>query len=259
MLMSRQGHKRWDKAVISGLENLRGLVHENFIPALERCGIILSRLLGIARFHDSRESIGFTAPQILKLMDIVSCLTVVAHNILLCVMDELEYFATFSVWLRLQIDQLASSTPSDELTEKEANMDNAKVLTYIQRYLVSSPLSLYFGDVTREDYARDEKLTEDGASLLEMLDKQLKRHEAGQPYMKALPHVDFLVNYLTSRANAVFREIAEAEKRGVRFGQPADISIGEKIWKQDLHLCPKRKSVSLLWPYYDGPNNFLTA
>jgi len=246
VLISQQGHKRWDKAVVSGLENLRSLVHENFIPALERCGIILSRLLGIARFHDSRESIGFTAAQITRLMDIVSSLTVVAHKILLSVMDELEHFTAFSGWLRLEIDKQASSTLGDELTEKEATMDNAKVLTYIQRYLVSSPLELYFGEVTREDYAKNQELVEDGASLLEMLDKQLKRQEAGQAYMKALPHIDFLVNYLISRANIVFRDIAEAEKRSVRFGQPTELSVGSKIWKQDVHLCSNSKNVSSL-------------
>ncbi|KAK0711407.1 anaphase-promoting complex, cyclosome, subunit 4-domain-containing protein [Lasiosphaeris hirsuta] len=235
--LAERGHKRWDKAVVSGLENLRSLIHENFLPALERCGIILSRLLGIARFHDSRESIGFTSAQISKLMDIVSCLTVVAHKVLLCVMDELDHFTAFSVWLRMEIDKQASSTINEDLTEKEANMDNAKVLAYIQRYLVSSPLALYFDEVTKEDYAKDQELTEAGPSLLELLDKQLKRQEAGQPFMRALPHIDFLVNYLTNRANTVFQDIAEAEKRSVRFGQAVEVSIGQKIWKQDLHMC----------------------
>ncbi|KAK3692238.1 anaphase-promoting complex, cyclosome, subunit 4-domain-containing protein [Podospora appendiculata] len=234
--LAERGHKRWDKAVASGLQNLRSLVHENFIPALERCGIILSRLLGIAHFHDSRESIGFTAAQISRLMDIVVCLTVVANNVLLTVMDELDHFTAFSAWLRLEIDKLASSTMSDELTEKEVTMDNGKVLSYIQQYLLSSPLALYFDEVTKEDYSKDLDLAEDGSSLLEMLEKQLKRQESGLTYMKALPHIDFLVTYLTSRANTVFHDIAEAEKRNVRFGQSTEVSIGEKIWRHDLHV-----------------------
>ncbi|KAK4650360.1 hypothetical protein QC762_706750 [Podospora pseudocomata] len=239
-VVAERGHKRWDKAVLSGLLNLRGLVHENLIPALERCGIILSRMLGIARFHDSEEGIGFNATQITRLMDIVSCLTVVAHKILLNVMDELEYFSVFSTWLRLQIDQQASSSSAtEELTEKEATMDHAKVLTYIQRYLTSSPLAMYFDQITKEDYVKDQEYAEDNPSLLQMLVKQLKRQESGQPYMRALPHVDFLVNYLTSRANKVFQNIAEAEKRGVLFGKDAVLDIGEGIWKHDVRLCVK--------------------
>ena len=230
--------------MVTGLENLRSLIHENFIPALERCGIILSRLLGIARFHEARESIGFTASRISRLMDMVSCLTVVANNILLSVMDELEHFGVFSTWLKLEIDKLASPNLADELTEKEATMDNGKVLTYIQRYLVSSPLALYFDEDTSEDYARDEAFLGDGGgSLLQILDKHLKLQAAGQPYMKALPRVDFLVNYLTSRANSVFGDIAEAQKRTVRFGKSTELSIGTEIWRQDIQLCFKGKDV----------------
>ncbi|KAK5654122.1 hypothetical protein OQA88_7553 [Cercophora sp. LCS_1] len=242
--LAERGHKRWEKAVVTGLENLRALVHENFIPALERCGIILSRLLGIARFHDSQESIGFTAAQITKLMDIVSCLTVVAHKIQLIVMDELEHFNVFSAWLRLEIDKLASSALSDELTEKEATMDTGKVLAYIQKYLETSPLSLYFDAVTTQDYTNDEKLAEAGTSLLDILDKQLKNQEAGKPHMKALPNVGFLVNYLTSRTDAVFRAIAEAEKRTVRFGQGIELSTGQKIWKHEMYMCSASKDGS---------------
>ncbi len=233
---------------MTGLENLRALVHENFIPALERCGIILSRLIGIARFHDSRDTIGFTATQINRLMDIVSCLTAVAHKILLCVMDELEHFTAFSSWLRLEIDRQATSTVTDELTEKEATMDNGKILTYIQRYLVDSPLAVYFDEVTKEDYTNDEGIAEDSPSLLEMLDKQLTKQETGQPYMRALPHVEFLVSYLTNRASTVFQNIAEAEKRSVRFGQSVELSVGQKIWKHDVHLCPKHTQVKLPCP-----------
>lgn len=240
--------------MVTGLENLRSLVHESFIPALERCGIILSRLLGIARFHESHKDIGFTASRIGRLMDMVSCLTVVANKILLSVMDELEHFSVFSVWLKLEIDKLSSPNHVDELTEKEATMDNARVLTYIQRYLVSSPLALYFDEVTSEDYTRDEALLGDGGgSLLEILDKHLKRQEAGQPYMKALPRVAFLVNYLTSRANSVFGDIAEAQKQTVRFGQATELSVGLEIERQDVYLCSKGKNVS---PHPPSPFSF---
>ncbi|KAK3313486.1 anaphase-promoting complex, cyclosome, subunit 4-domain-containing protein [Apodospora peruviana] len=249
--LAERGHKRWDKAVMSGLTNLRSLVHQNYIPALERCGIILSRLLGIARFHDSaRESIGFTAAHISRLMEIVACLTVVSNNVLLGVMDELEHFRVFSGWLRMQIDQLASSaSTADELTEREATMDHAKVLTYVQRYLVKSPLATYFDEITKEAEDKDLAGVEDAESLLDLLDRQLTRQAAGQSYMKALPHIEFLLGYLTNRANAVFRDIAEAEKRSVRFGQATGLSVGEKIWKFDVWVS----SVSSTSPSYsDG-------
>ncbi|KZL83781.1 anaphase-promoting complex component cut20 apc4 [Colletotrichum incanum] len=240
--MVAQGHKRWDKAVVSGLENLRGLIHENMLPALERCAIILSRLRGLAQFYDSRDDIGFTVAQISRAMDIVSCLTLVGHKILLSVMEELDLFNAFSIWMRFQIDRLAApSSASEELTEKEATMENSKVLVYVQRYLVESPIAVFLSEVPKEDYSANWERAESGASMLEELDTQLRRQEEGQAYLKAFPNVSFLVDCLTARANGVFKDIAEAQKRSVRFGQPTKIALNRKIASFDSTMCPERK------------------
>ncbi|KAK7433094.1 hypothetical protein QQZ08_000023 [Neonectria magnoliae] len=236
--LAERGHKRWDKAVVSGLENLRSLVHENFLPALDRCSIILSRLRGLAQFYDDRDDIGFSVAQINRVMDIISCLSLVGHKILITVMDELEHFTAFSTWLRFQIDRLASSSSAiEELTEKEATMDHDKVLTYIERYLTESPLKTFFDDIEKADYSADWAHIEDGPSLLDVLDKQLTKQENGQPCMKALPHVDFLVNYVTTWCNRIFKGIAEAKKRSVRFGKPIRLSVGHAITRMDMRMC----------------------
>ncbi|UNI21530.1 hypothetical protein JDV02_007510 [Purpureocillium takamizusanense] len=233
--LAERGHKRWDKAVMSGLENLRSIVHENFLPALERSAIILSRLRGLALFHKHRDDIGLSATQISRIIDIVGCLTLVGHKILTHVMDELEHFVAFSAWLRFQIDRLATSS-SDELTEKEATMDTCKVLTYIETYLTGSPLDIFFDGITKEDYTADWEHCEDGLSLLDMLDKQVKRHEDGLPSMRALPHVSFLVNYMTTWSDRIFHDVAEARWRNVRFGKLVPISIGRSIGKLDCRM-----------------------
>ncbi|KAF7560005.1 hypothetical protein G7046_g4140 [Stylonectria norvegica] len=236
--LAERGHKRWDKAVVSGLEGLRSLVHENFLPALDRCTIILSRLRGLAQFYDSRDDIGFSVAQISRAMDIIGCLSLVGNKILVEIMGELECFTAFSTWLRFQIDRLASSsTANEELTEKEATMDNSKVLTYIERYLTNSPLRVFFDDVAKEDYAADWAHVEDGPRLLDVLDAQLKKHENGQQAMKALPHVDFLVDYLATCSSRIFKGIAEAKKRSVRFGKPIKITVGHPISQMDVRMC----------------------
>ncbi|EHK18259.1 uncharacterized protein TRIVIDRAFT_47402 [Trichoderma virens Gv29-8] len=236
------GHKRWDKAVVSGLEALRSLVHQHLLPALERCSIILSRLRGLARFYSDREDIGLSIPNLNRVLDIVSCLTLVGHKVLIYTMDELQHFAAFSAWLRFQIDQLGGpSTANEELTDKEAMMDHSKVLTYIERYLTNSPLDIFLNDIAKEDYDSDWKFIDDGPMPLDVLDKQLKKLEAGQPGMKALPHVDFLVNYATSWSNKIFGSIAEAKRRSVRFGKPVKMSIGHPITKMDMKMCSANK------------------
>ncbi|KAH0443344.1 anaphase-promoting complex component cut20 apc4 [Colletotrichum camelliae] len=239
--LAERGHKRWDKAVTSGLENLRCLLHENLLPVLERCAIILSRLRGLAQFYDTRDDIGFSVAQINRAMDIVSCLNMVGHKILLNVMDELDLFNAFSSWMRFQIDRLAASSSfSDELTEKEATMENSKVLAYIQRYLMESPMAVFLDEVTKEDYASNWERAESGASMLDELTTQLARQEEGHAYLKAFPNVSFLVDCLTSRSNGIFGDIAEAQKRSVRFGQPTKVVLGNKVTKLDSTMYPTK-------------------
>ncbi|KAL0931684.1 anaphase-promoting complex component cut20 apc4 [Colletotrichum truncatum] len=236
--LAERGHKRWDKAVTSGLENLRGLVHENLLPALERCAIILSRLRGLAQFYDSRDDIGFSVAQITRAMDIVSCLTMVGHKILLNVMDELNLFNAFSSWMRFQIDRLAApGSATDELTEKEATMETSKVLAYIEGYLMQSHMAIFLDEVPKDDYSSNWERAESGASMLDELTTQLTRQEEGLAYLKAFPNVGFLVDYLTARANGIFKDIAEAQKRSVRFGQPTKIILGSRIAKIDSTMC----------------------
>ncbi|RDA85012.1 hypothetical protein CP532_2051 [Ophiocordyceps camponoti-leonardi (nom. inval.)] len=236
--LAERGHKRWEKAVVSGLENLRSLVHENFLPALERCALIFSRLRGLAQFHDDRDDIGFSVSQIKRVLDIIGCLHLIGHKILTHVMDELEHFAVFSAWLRFQIEVLAAGAGrSEELTEKEATMDTSKVLTYIEKYLTESPLDMFFDEIASKDCTADWDHCEDGPSLLQMLDTQLKKREDGQPSMRALPHVDFLVNYMTTWCGRIFQSVAESTKRSVRFGKPITLSVeGAPIAKMDVRV-----------------------
>ncbi|KAI1376808.1 anaphase-promoting complex, cyclosome, subunit 4-domain-containing protein [Hypoxylon crocopeplum] len=234
--LSERGHKRWDRAVSSGLQALRTLVHENFLPALERIGIILSRLLGIARFHESKAEIGFTNAQITRVMDIVSCLMLVGNKILLVVMEELELFQSFSIWLRNEIDRLASSSLTDELTDKEAMMEHGKILAYIQQYMAASPLRHHLSTTPADHSEGGRQQAESGTSLLDLLSKQLKKQDAGKPDEGIFAQIDFLCGYLESKAGAVFEGIAEAEKRSVRFGQPTAIELESAISKFDVMM-----------------------
>lgn len=221
-----QGHKRWDKAVTTGLENLRRLVHENMLPALERCSVILSRFAGIAKFQGPNDAAGFSVQQISLMMDTIACIHLVSSKILIQVVDELELFSSFSAWLRYEIDRLASDSPStpDDAAEREAAIDHSKVLLYLQKIMTISPLSVFFGDPTSEDEG-EWNHAEQGVPLFDLLNRQLEKQERRLPYIRALPRVDLLSAYLDRQANAVFAQIAEAEKRNVLFGSAQDVGI----------------------------------
>ncbi|KAG6365016.1 hypothetical protein INS49_006622 [Diaporthe citri] len=246
-LVDSIGDRRWEKAVIPGLENLRNLIHENMLPAIERCTLILSRLSGIARFHEEEDHVGFTNTEITRLVDILSALNLICHKVLLITMEELELFRMFSSWVRLTIDRVSSSTVPEDLMEKEALLDPAKILRYVERYLVSSPMAIHFAKVPRESWDEDWERVQDSSGVLDELDKQLKRHEAGGPYMKGLTQMAFVVDFLTAKAADVFKNIAEAEKRSVRFGQAVKLELAggnsglETFTAVDARMCSVSK------------------
>lgn len=238
---STQGHKRWDKAVTTGLENLRKLVHEDMLPALERCSVILSRLLGIARYQGSNDSVGFSSSQINLVMDTVLCLNLISSRILTYTVDELDLFAAFSIWLRYEIDRLASestSSPSDDNVEKEATIDHSKVLRYVQTMMTTSRLDAFLHGV-EDDQQKSQELLQSSSQICDEVTAQLQLHERRKPYAKSLLSIELLSNRLDRQSNAVFQQIAEAEKRNVRFGDAVFIASEHKIGPMAIRICPK--------------------
>ncbi|ESZ98045.1 hypothetical protein SBOR_1576 [Sclerotinia borealis F-4128] len=229
--LTERGHKRWDKTVVSGLENLRRLVHENMIPALDRCSVILSRLNGIAKFQGPDSSLGFSSAQITSIMDTVASLHLVSAKILLQVVDELELFTSFSAWLRYEIDRLASdasSSHNDDAAEKETSIDHSKVLLYIQTVMTNSPLAAFIGEITLEDYDDESAHIGKGVQVFDLLTRQLEKQEQGLKYRKTLPQVEFLCKYLRIQAAAIFTQIADAEKSNVIFGKASELGMAQK-------------------------------
>jgi anaphase-promoting complex subunit 4 len=208
-------------------------------PALERCSVILSRFAGIAKFQGADDAVGFTSKQISLIIDTVACLHLVSSKILIQVVDELELFASFSSWLRYEIDRLASdasSSPNDDAVEKEASIDHSKVLLYLQTTMTTSPLAIFFADSSEEDNNDNWSHVEQGLPMFDLLDKQLQKQERGLPFMKPLPKVELLCKFLTEQANTVFRQIAEAEKRNVLFGQAHKVGSAESNGPMDMKM-----------------------
>ncbi|KAK6585577.1 hypothetical protein PZA11_002304 [Diplocarpon coronariae] len=245
--LSERGHKRWDKAVTAGLENLRRLVHENMLPALERCSIILSRFLGIVKFQGSDSATGFTSQQISLIMDTVACLHLVSSKILIQVIDELELFGSFSAWLRFEIDRLASdssATPNEDTAEKEASIDHSKVLLYLQTVMTSSPLSLYLNNTVSEEDKDNWNHSKYGPPMFELLDAQILKREQGRSYLRSLLRIDLWCDLLEKQAHVIFNQIAEADRRNVLFGEAQCIGpvenggpVDVRISRNDSGLC----------------------
>lgn len=112
-------------------------------------------------------------------------------------------------------------------------------------------MAIYFAKVPQEIWDEGREHMQESSAILNELDEQLKLEQAGKPFLEALPNMPFLVEFLTIKAGDVFQNIAEAEKRSVRFGQAVKIELApgssapETIALVDMKMCsvPKPNGV----------------
>ncbi|KAF2194781.1 hypothetical protein K469DRAFT_744590 [Zopfia rhizophila CBS 207.26] len=145
--LAEAGHKRWDHTVMSSLTTLIALLHENLLPALDRCSIVISRLRGLAQYHDSGWIFSAPVTDFTSLLTLLSNLRLLAHTALLYAGDEKRQFATFSKWLRYEIDFEATEPGSqgrEEMESRDPGVDIGMVLEYIRYGLTKSDLAPYF-------------------------------------------------------------------------------------------------------------------
>lgn len=142
--LAEQGHKRWDNAVTSSFTTLLALVHENLIPAIDRCAIVISRLRGLAQFHDQDWIFSSPITDFTALLEILKSMRLLAHTVLLYAADEKRQFQSFSKWLRFCIDYEATEPESQsraEMEMRDPGVDISTVLEYIRYGLTKSNLT----------------------------------------------------------------------------------------------------------------------
>ncbi|KAF2715427.1 hypothetical protein K504DRAFT_457593 [Pleomassaria siparia CBS 279.74] len=141
--LAEQGHKRWDHTVSTSLTTLLALVHENLLPALDRCSIVISRLRGLAQYHDQGWIFSGPVSDFSALLIHIKNLRLLAHTTLLYAGDSKRQFLSFSKWLRFCIDFEATELDSQsrqEMENRDPGVDIGMVLEYIQYGLTRSDL-----------------------------------------------------------------------------------------------------------------------
>ncbi|PSN75426.1 hypothetical protein BS50DRAFT_628616 [Corynespora cassiicola Philippines] len=144
--LAEQGHKRWDTTVSSSLNTLLSLFHENLIPALDRCSIVISRLRGLAEYHEQDWIFRGPLSDFTSLLELIKNLRLLAHTCLLYASDEKRQFHTFSKWLRFCIDFEATEPGSQsrmEMEGRDPGVDIALLLEYIKNGLTKSDLTAF--------------------------------------------------------------------------------------------------------------------
>jgi anaphase-promoting complex subunit 4 len=208
--LAEQGHKRWDNAVVTSLTTLLALVHENLIPALDRCSIIISRLRGLAHFHD-RNWI-FTCPltDFTGLLDVLKNMRLLAHTVLSYAGEEKRQFLAFSKWLRFSIDFEATEPESQsraEMEARDAGVDIALVLDYIQYGMGKSDLT---------PYLRPEAKAGGTPSSYEDTKKAIEIRREGGGFREEALCLEHLLGHFKDGVTALLRQVSKWQEANIR-------------------------------------------
>jgi anaphase-promoting complex subunit 4 len=113
--------------------------------------------------------------------------------------------------------------------------------------MTNSRLALFFEDAEPDDIKSDWGSSEQDLPKFDLLDQQLRKHEDGQSHMKALPKLALLCKHLEKQSNAIFQQIAEAEKRNVLFGQPSDLGAASADGLIAMIVVPQVCQIQTAW------------
>jgi len=186
--LNERGHKRWDQAVTQGYVRTLELLQENLFPALDRCSIVLSNLQGLAEYYEDSPAFDVPIASFTHIQDIIRCLRLIGHSMLLLASQDQIRFAAFSRWLRYQIDVQGAdpnTAAGEEMLERDSGVDPHLVLKYIQQSLLNSKMNDFLG---RPDPDGKEHKTSDlYDDVVKALDA-FKANESFQPSLIKFSH-----------------------------------------------------------------------
>jgi anaphase-promoting complex subunit 4 len=213
--LAEQGHKRWDTTVTSSLTTLLALIHENLIPALDRCSIVISRLRGLAQFHD-RDWI-FTSPlsDFSALLEVLKNMRLLAHTTLLYAGEEKRQFHAFSKWLRFCIDFEATEPESQSRAEMEGRdpgVDVALVLDYIQFGMTKSDLTPYL----RPEAQLDPKVVGMEARSYEDTKKAVESLKDGGAFMEEALCLEHVLGHFRAGVTGLLKQVSAWQEGNIQ-------------------------------------------
>ncbi|KAF3481127.1 uncharacterized protein GIQ15_03886 [Arthroderma uncinatum] len=227
IVIGERGHKRWEKVVTGGYESLRRLTYECLMPALERCGVLLSRLMGLSKYHRISPILGLETTFLKECVATLDCLSLLAHKVVLHSGVELKEFHAFADWMQHEIKLQAadpSSSTVDELMEKADAVDYGMTLRYVKGALTSSALQGFIQVPDPDGEKRWDIDVHDG-TFYEEYKKAVSRYESqGTVEGLSIPMLGDLTARLAAQCDRVFKQIAETQRRGTLFRSTLQLS-----------------------------------
>jgi anaphase-promoting complex subunit 4 len=189
---------------MQGYTKILEVTHENLLPAMDRCCVVLTTLRGLAKYHDESSTFNVPPEDFTRILEILRYFRLLAHDILIYAGEERQQFIVFSKWLRHQIDIQAtdpSSSSAEETAEKDSGLDYVKLLAYIQGPLTASRLSAFLS-ATGSQVKSPESIL-----LYEDLVKEVERHQKGLSPKPESLSIRRICSIFTQQCTKLFQKI----------------------------------------------------
>lgn len=243
--LAEQGHKRWDNAVTSGLSTLIQLIHENFLPALDRCAIVISRLRGLAAYHGQDWIFSGPTSDFTALLDVLKNIRLLAHTTLVYATDEKRQFASFSKWLRFCIDFEATEPESQsraEMETRDPGVDIAIVLEYIQYGMTKSDLGPYLKSAKDVGGSKEATNYEETMKAIELL-------KEGGSYKTEALCLELVLTQFGDGVGRLLRQVSQWQENNISMDSGLCIEEGEVGDVVDMRMVFEVSSAPLSDPH----------
>lgn len=259
--LAEQGHKRWDNTVTSSFTTLLALVHENLIPALDRCSIVISRLRGLATFHDREWIFASPISDFTALLEILQNMRLLAHTVLLYASEEKRQFHAFSKWLRFCIDYEATEPESQsraEMENRDSGVDIAQVLEYIKHGLTKSNLIPYL----KLEAQLDTKRNSTEAASYDDTKKAIELLKDGSTFKAEALCLEHVLGHLNVCVTALLKQVSAWQESNIQMDsgillEEMDDAVGEDT-VIDMRMVPEVSPFFLYNPSHSYPHDLFS-
>jgi anaphase-promoting complex subunit 4 len=161
-------------------------------------------------------------------LEVVDCLNLLGHKVLIHSGREVQEFFAFSKWLRHEIDLHAAdplSATAEEEMEKGDEIDYMPTLSYIQGAITNSALHSFIKPSPSAQLSEPDELSTKEGSFYESYKTLLRQQEQQKPgEAPIIPTLGDLISRLSTRCDRVFKRIADTQKRGILHRSPLSLS-----------------------------------
>jgi len=251
--VGERGLKRWEKAVGDCLDTVRRMMSECFLPALERCQVVLSRLDGLSKFGPTAARLGLDEKGIRAIRETMDVLVIVSEDMLKDVCVEIKEFTSFMKWLKWEAEVEAreeDSERAEELRETWSGENELRsVLDYVGGALQESRLWKYVASELLPPGIppTDKVMVDDDPAQFYTSFKQLRRSIVSKG--KRLPTLGELLSRVKRQSESVFAQIAETLRKSILTAHLLELSSPWDKGMMDIRVMPAEESEG---PYHVG-------